>query len=126
MHWHPLFVQLLRPLVEGHYEIRTGQTVGDMPRWADLVLLRRAAAGAAPFRGLWRYLTAWNLLEYKGLTVSARLSDLHDLAELGLGICRRLNELQRKEKLPEQVCSEVSFWYIANDLGSLLLHSNGH
>src|SRR5262249_20239813 len=99
----------------------TGQTVGDLPRWADIVLLRRTGASAAPFQGLWRYLTAWDLLEDKGLTVKARLSGLHDLAGLGLGICPRLHEPQGKEKQPEQDCSQVSFWYIANDIGSRYL-----
>lgn len=57
MQWHPVFVDLLRPLVEQHYEFRTGQTVGDMPRSADVVVLRRTSAGPLPYQGLWRWLT---------------------------------------------------------------------
>src|SRR4051794_300932 len=98
MQWHPLFMHLLRPLVEGHYEIRTGQSVGDIPRTADVVLLRRTSAASSPFRSLWTRLTTWSLLEYKGPTVSTRFDELHDLIELGLGISRRLNELQKKEE----------------------------
>jgi hypothetical protein len=61
--WHPLFAQLLRPLLEGRYEVQTGVAVGDARRQADIVLLRRTAAGP-PFGGLWRWLTVWNLLEF--------------------------------------------------------------
>jgi hypothetical protein len=49
--WHPIFVALLRPLVEGHYEVQTGVPVGDAPRAADVVLLRHSAAGRRRFGG---------------------------------------------------------------------------
>ncbi len=114
--WHPLFAHLLRPLVESHYQVETKMTVGDAPREADLVLLRRTA-GVAPFQGLWRRLTIWNLLEFKGPTVSARVADLDLLVELGLGIDRRLNEERHKKKEAEVDRGEVSFWYMANHLG---------
>jgi hypothetical protein len=39
--WHPIFARLLRPLVESHYDIRTNVPVGDVPREADVLLLRR-------------------------------------------------------------------------------------
>ena len=39
--WYPLFAQLLRPLVEDYYQIETNVPVGDLPRAADIVLLRR-------------------------------------------------------------------------------------
>src|SRR5713101_6994457 len=97
--WHPLFALLLRPLLEGFYEIQTNVPVGDVPREADLVLLRRTTSKTLPFRGLWRHLTTWNILEYKGPTVSARLEDIDFLVELGMGIPRRLNEERRKEKI---------------------------
>src|SRR5438132_1712958 len=74
--WHPTFAQLLRPLVEGHYEVKTDVPVGDLPRQADIVLLRRTSRGPLPFRGLWQYLTTWNVLEFKGPTVSPRSEDL--------------------------------------------------
>jgi hypothetical protein len=90
--WHPLFAQLLRPLVEAYYDVQTNVAVGDVPPEADLVLLRRTTGRSAPFQGLWRHLTTWNILEYKGPTVSARVDDLDFLVELGLGIHRRLNE----------------------------------
>jgi hypothetical protein len=69
--WHPLFAHLLRPLVKSHYDVQTKVAVGDAPREADIVLLRRTAQ-TPPFVGLWRRLTVWNLLEFKGPTVSAR------------------------------------------------------
>jgi hypothetical protein len=121
MQWHPIFAHLLRPLVESHFEVRTDQSVGDLPRQSDVVLLRKTSTGPTPFQGLWRRLTTWNVLEYKGPTVSPRFDELHDLLELGLGIHRRLNELQRKEQLPEADYPEVSFWYLVNHLGRRFL-----
>jgi hypothetical protein len=112
--WHPRFTQLLRPWVEAYYEVHTGVPVGDLPREADLVLLRRTRA-RPPFVGLWRHLTAWSLLEYKGPTEAARPEHLPLLAELGLGIARRLHEQRRASRaMPPE---EVSFWYLANRLG---------
>src|SRR5438874_11872705 len=87
--WHPVFAQLLRPLVEDYYEVETTVPVGDAPREADFVLLRRTTP-TPPFRGLWRNLTTWNVLEFKGPTVSPRRGHIESLIELGLGIDRRL------------------------------------
>jgi hypothetical protein len=116
--WHPLFAHLLRPRVERYYEVLTNLAVGDVPRQADLALLRRRGTGPAPFTGLWRVLTAWNVLEFKGPTVRARPRDVLLLIELGLGIARRLNA-ERRRPLKE---AEISFWYLANQLGSRFLH----
>ena len=119
--WHPLFAQLLRPMVESYYDVQTGMPVGDAPRAADLVLLRRTTATPPPFAGLWRYLTAWNVLEFKGPTVSARVGDLDLLIELGLGIERRLGDERRKQREATVARGEVSFWYLANHLGRRFL-----
>ena len=64
--WHPVFAELLRPLVESHFEVRTDVAVGDRPRQADVVLLRRTRAGSLASLGLWSRLTPGNALEYKG------------------------------------------------------------
>jgi hypothetical protein len=119
--WHPTFARLLRPLVEGHYEVKTDIPVGDMPRKADIVLLRRTSRGPLPFRGLWRDLTTRNVLEFKGPTASPRGGDLDLLVELGLGVHRRLNEERHREGRPPLGPAEVSFWYLANHLGGRLL-----
>jgi hypothetical protein len=119
--WHPLFAQLLRPLLERYYEIETNMPVGDAPRQADVVLLRRKSAKKPPFHGMWKNLITWNVLEYKGPTVSARLDDLDELVELGLGINRRLNEEQDKEKQTPLRPQEISWWYLANHLGRRFL-----
>jgi len=119
--WHPIFAQLLRPVVEGYYDVQTTVPVGDAPREADFVLLRRTVTTTPPFRGLWRNLTAWNILEFKGPTVSPRLGDIELLVELGLGIDRRFQAerlKQRQRKLPP---GAVSFWYLANHLGRRFL-----
>jgi hypothetical protein len=121
MQWHPIFAHLLRPLVESHFEIRLNQPVGDIPRTSDIVLLHKTSAGPVPFKGLWRRLTTWNVLEYKGPTESARFDQLHDLLELGLGIHRRLNEQQRKAKEAEVGYPEVSLWYLVNHIGHRFL-----
>jgi hypothetical protein len=119
--WHPLFAYLLRPLVEGHYEVLTNVAVGDAPREADLVLLRRRSLAELPFRGLWRHLTKWNVLEYKGPTVSPRLDDIDLLIELGLGIHRRLNSEGAKKRERATGPEDVSFWYLASRLGKRFL-----
>ncbi len=116
--WHPLFVRLLRPVVEDYYEIETNVSVGDVPREADLLLLRRTQQGEPPFKVLWKYLTGWNVVEYKGPTVSARVDDLPLLVELGLGIHRKINEKQAKEKQPRVAAADVSFWYVRHNLGT--------
>jgi hypothetical protein len=118
--WHPVFAQLLRPAVEQYYEVQTTVPVGDAPREADFVLLRRLADTPPPFVGLWRHLTPWNVFEYKGRTVSPRRGDVELLIELGLGIDRRLRSQQpagQRRLLPE----DVSFWYLANHLGRRFL-----
>jgi hypothetical protein len=120
--WHPLFAKMLRPIVEGHYEVRTNLPVGDVPRSADIVLLRRTSNRPAPFRTLLHHLTNWNILEFKGRSVTPRLRDLDLLVELGLGVDRRLNEeLVRQRQRPVEA-AEVSFWYIANHLGRRFMH----
>lgn len=113
MQWHPIFAALLRPLVQDFYDVQTGLPVGDAPREADIVLLRRTTRKAIPFRFLWRHLTPWNVLEFKGPTVGPRLRDLDFLVELGLGIDRRLNEERVLQEHPLMPARSVSFWYLA-------------
>jgi hypothetical protein len=88
--WHPLFAQLLRGMLESQFEVQTNMPVGDVPREADVVLVRRISVEPSAFTGLWRWLTTWNILEFKGPSVSARVDDLDGLLEIGLGIQRRL------------------------------------
>jgi hypothetical protein len=119
--WHPLFAALLRPMLQDHYDVQTNFPVGDAPRAADILLLKRTSEEPTPFRGLWRHLTAWNIVEFKGPTVDARVRDLDLLAELGLGIDRRLNEDQRRQGGTYLEREQVSFWYIVRDLGRRFL-----
>jgi hypothetical protein len=119
--WHPYFTNVLRLLVQEHYQVNTSVPVGDKPREADILLLRRKERRRPPFTGLWRHLTPSNVVEYKGQTVSARVADLALLVELGLGIHRRLNEERRQESRPAHPPSETSFWYVANELGRRFL-----
>jgi hypothetical protein len=123
--WHPTFARLLRPLLEPHYDVQTNVPVGDAPRQADVVLLRRTSAGPLPFSGLWRHLNTWNILEFKGPTVSPRVRDVDLLIELGLGIHRRLNEERAKRRLGLVAAEEVSFWYLANHLGRRFVRDAG-
>jgi hypothetical protein len=115
--WHPLFAELLRPMLQDYYDVQTNVPVGDAPREADILLLRRTGDEPTPFRGLWRHLTAWNIIEFKGPSVSARLRDLSLLIELGLGIDRRLNEERRRQRQHVLEPERVAFWYIVSSLG---------
>jgi len=107
--------------VERYYEIRTEVPVSDLPRRADLVLLRRVSAGPLPFTGLWRYLTPWNVLDFKGRTEAARPAHLPLLVELGLGIARRLHQEGQAGSAGSVAAEGVSFWYLASRLGQRFL-----
>jgi hypothetical protein len=115
--WHPIFAQLLRPAVEAYYEVQTTVPVGDAPREADFVLLRRTASAVPPFRGMWRHLTPWNVFEFKGPSVVPRRRDADLLIELGLGIDRRLRTARPLRKRRPMRREDMSFWYLANRLG---------
>ena len=115
--WHPIFAQLLRPAVEAYYEVETTFPVGDAPREADFVLLHRMIGAPPPFTGLWRNLTPWNVLEYKGPTVSPRRGHIESLIELGLGIDRQLRARPTAAGQRRLAPEEMSFWYLANHLG---------
>ena len=121
--WHPYFAHLLRPLLEPHFAVRTGGSVGDAPREADIVLVCRTANRPLPYQGVWRHLTTGNVLEFKGPTVSPRRGDLERLVELGLGVHRRLNEERAEQGLPALEAEEVSFWYLGYRLGKGFLRS---
>ncbi len=121
MQGHPLFAKMLRPLVQEHYEVQTNLPVGDAPRAADIVLVRRTSDRPPMFRGLLRHFTTWNIIEFKGRSVSPRIRDLDLLVELGFGIDRRLNEERTRAQQRPLDVAEVSFWYIANHLGRRFL-----
>jgi len=113
-------------LLQDYYDVQTDQPVGDLPREADLLLLRRTSAAPPPFRGLWRHLTTWNILEFKGPTVDARLRDLSMLVELGLGIDRRLNQERQRRRLRALEPEEASFWYVVRSLSEKFLATARH
>jgi hypothetical protein len=119
--WHPLFVYFLRLILEGSYEVLTNFAVGDVPREADVVVVKRAALRGPQFRRLWKWLTSWNVLEFKGPTVQPRLFHLDLLLELGLGVARRLNEQRAKDKLRPLPSAQISWWYVVRKLPRSLL-----
>ena len=121
MQWHPLFAQLLRPIVEEFYDVQLNVPVGEAPREADIVLLQRKTAHARPFKGVWSGLTVWSILEFKSPTVVPAVRDIDLLAELGLGIDRRLNERRVRDRLQPLRPHDVSFWYLANRLSKRFL-----
>ena len=116
--WHPIFGHLLRPVLQEYYDVQTNVPVGDLPREADIIVLRRASTKDPPFRTLWNHLTRWNILELKGRSESARIADVDLLVEVGLGIHRRLQEKEPESKIAR---AEVAFWYLANHLGKRFL-----
>ena len=122
--WHPIFAKVLRLLVQEHYDVQTNVPVGDVPREADILLLRRTSQGRQPFHGLWRHLTTWNIVEFKGRKSSARVGDLPLLVELGLGIHRRLNEERVRAGESLLSAQETAFWYVANELGRRFLRDS--
>ena len=95
----------------------TNYAVGDIPREADILVVHRTSAGPPPFRGLWRHLTTWNVFEFKGPTVAARVRDLDLLVEVGLGVDRRLNEDRVRQRQAALEPEQVSFWYIVRGFG---------
>jgi hypothetical protein len=115
--WHPIFAKLIRPLLQDYFEILTNVPVGDVPREADIVLLRRTSEGRLPFREIWKHLTQWNILEFKSPNVSARIEDLPTFIEVALGVNRRFNEDRRRQRKIAIAPADVSFWYLANHLG---------
>jgi hypothetical protein len=116
--WHPIFAYLLRQALQDYYDMQTNVPVGDVPREADIIVLRRASDRKPPFRTLWKHLSRWNILEFKGRSESARVADIDLLVEVGLGIHRRLQEKEPDAKVPR---GEVSFWYLTNHLGKRFL-----
>src|SRR5215471_12874748 len=85
---------------------------------AAMLLLSLAGSIGAPFVGIWRFLTTWNVLEFKGPTDDPALRDLDLLLEVGLGIDRRLNEEERRQGRPVVERDEVAWWYLANHVGA--------
>jgi hypothetical protein len=117
--WHPIFGHLLRAVLQEFYDIQTNVPVGDLPREADILVLRRASTSKPPFRTLWRHLSRWNILELKGRSESARVADIDLLVEVSLGIHRRLQEKEAHTRVSH---ADVSLWYLANHLGKRFLH----
>ncbi len=116
--WHPIFDFLLRATLEDYYEVQTNVAVGDIPREADIVLIRRTSKTKAPFKTLWHHLSRYNVVELKGRSESARIGDIDLLAEVGLGIHRRLQEVEPKVRISR---ADISFWYLAIRLGKRIL-----
>jgi hypothetical protein len=114
---HPFFAELLRLRLQEFYDVLTNLPVGDLPRAADIVLVQRTGGQSTPYTGLWRHLTTRNLVEFKGPTVSARVQDLDLLVELGLGIDRRLNEEEARQRRELSPPEQMSFWYIVKSMG---------
>ncbi len=114
--WHPLFAYFLRQVLEGRYEILTNFAVGDVPREADVVVLRRNALRGPQLRHLWKWLTSWNIIEFKGPTVRPRESHLDLLVELGLGVARRLNDQRGRDKLRPLTPHQISWWYVVREM----------
>src|ERR1043165_2116065 len=116
--WHPIFSHLLRSVLKDYYDVQTNVPVGDLPREADIIVLRRSSASNPPFCTLWHHLNRWNILELKGRSENARVADVDLLIEVGIGIHRRLQEKEPHAKIQR---AEVSFWYLANHLGKRFL-----
>jgi len=118
MQWHPIFADLLRPLMQDYYEVLTEVPVGDLPREADLLLLRRRAP--APFVSIWRHLTTWNVMEFKGPSDDPPCATLTCSWKSAYGIDRRLNEERLQDKQPLLERGDMSWWFLVNHVGQRL------
>ena len=122
----PVVLRLLGLLIKDYYEVQTEVPVSDLPRKGDILVVRRQAGPAPPFRGLWSHLAEWNVLEFKGPTDGPEEDDLELLAHVGTGITYRLNEERRARGEPALANRQVSFWYLASTLGETFLgHARG-
>ncbi len=119
--WHPLFVRLLRLLLEEFYQVDPEVPVSDLPRKGDLFVLRRTGSAEPPFTGLWLYLTEWNVLEFKGPTDSPQEADLDLLMHVGTGINYRFNEERRQRREAVVPNGQVALWYLAPTLSEPFL-----
>ncbi len=119
--WHPLFAHLLSLLVKDFYEVRPEVPVSELPRAADLLLLRRHAGPPPPFEGVWSHLREWNVLEFKGPTDHAEEHDLELLMHVGTGLTYRLNQEQLSQGAPPLENHQVALWYLAPKLGETFL-----
>jgi hypothetical protein len=119
--WHPVFAHLLGLLLEDYYEIQPEVPVSDLPRQADLLVIRRQPGPEPPFRGLWNHLTDWNVLEFKGPTDAPEDADLELLIHVGTGLTYRINEERQSRKESPLENRQVSFWYIVAALGETYL-----
>jgi hypothetical protein len=123
MQWHPLFAHFLRPMLGAFYEVETERPVSDLPRRADVVVLRRTGGAPPPFTGLWSHLRPWNVLELKGPTDSPEEVDLELLMHVGTGITLAYNEERGKSRLEPMPSSQVALWYFALSLGPTFLEA---
>ncbi len=119
--WHPLFAHLLKLLVGKWYDVEPEVPVSDLPRRGDVLVVRRQAESEPPFRGLWSHLTDWNVIEFKGPTDTPEADDLELLMAVGAGIAYRLNEQRREAGEPSLAADQVSYWYLAPQLGTTFL-----
>ncbi|MGL4552872.1 MAG: hypothetical protein ACRC33_16980, partial [Gemmataceae bacterium] len=114
--WHPAFVALMKLSVGDYYEVEHEFPTGELPRQADLVLIRRERA-EPPFDGIWMHLGPWNLFEFKGPTDAADDWDLDLLMHVGTGVAYRLNERRREAGGERFANREFALWYLAPSLG---------
>src|SRR3954447_14536695 len=98
--WHPIFARLLGILLGEFYTIEPEVPVSDLPRRSDFLIVRRQPGPDPPFRGLWAYLSDWNVMEFKGRTDDPEVDDLEKLAHVGTGITYKLNEERRAKAEP--------------------------
>lgn len=119
--WHPLFADLLRPVLGPYYDVQTEVPVSDLPRRGDFLIVRRQPDAEPPFEGVWRFLTEWNVVEFKGMTDDPEEDDLELLMHVGCGLAYKINEERRERREPRLAPRQVSFWLIARQIGEAFL-----
>jgi hypothetical protein len=117
--WHTLFGHLLKLQLTPHFQVDCEQQSSELPRKADVLVVRKRARAALPYRGLWTHLTAVNVMEYKSPEVWANAWMLTRLAHVGTGFAYRYHE-QPHPELTDFTPEQLSLWLLIPRLTATL------
>ncbi|MGL4552204.1 MAG: hypothetical protein ACRC33_13575 [Gemmataceae bacterium] len=99
-----------------YYEVEPEVPTGELPRRADMVLIRRERADP-PFAGIWMHLAEWNLFEFKSPTDAPEEADLGLLMHVGTGVHYRYNEERKACGEGPIRPGQFALWYVVPSLG---------
>jgi hypothetical protein len=91
-YWHTLHHELLLAQLGADYHLETDQPVGELPRRANTVLLRKPTPPTVRFNGVFSRLSLINVMEYNSPDEAATVDTLQHLIAVGTGMALRLRE----------------------------------